>query len=169
MPSPPLLSSPTSIQILIKRQHGRRSHQYGMSRVKLRGHQPIHRLQTTHRRNNISSSIIQRAHITAEAVAVKAKRATDRVVTVTITSTQVGASKVRLDFWVSQVQAKWQVQTRSVSWLPSRQAVYGTVEHFAQFGILYLGGFFASYLLSSTASSAYPPHGGRAFLFFRLG
>lgn len=77
-----------------------------MFRVKLRGHQPILRLRITRRRNNSLSSTIPRAPITAEAVAVKVKRATDQVVTVTITSTQAGASKVRLDLWVSQVQAK---------------------------------------------------------------
>ena len=77
-----------------------------MFRVKLRGHLPILRLRMTRRHNNNLSSTIQRAPITTEPVAVKVKRATDRVVTVTITSTQAGASKVRLDLWVSQVQAK---------------------------------------------------------------
>ena len=80
-----------------------------MFKVKPRGHQPIHRLRITRRRNNSLNSIIQRAHITAEEVAVTVKRATDPVVTVTVTSTQAGASKVHLDLWVSQVQAKWEV------------------------------------------------------------
>ena len=126
-PSPPLPSSLMSIQTLTRRQHGRRSHLYGMFRGWLRGHRPTHRLPTTRLRNSILSSTIQRAHITAEAAAVKVKRAIDRVVTLTATSTQAGASKARRDLWVSQAPDERLVQTRSVYGLQSREAVHGNV------------------------------------------
>lgn len=170
MPSPPLPSSPMSTQTLTKRQHGRRSHRYGMFRVKLRGHQPIHPLRTTRRRNPSLSSTIQQARIIAEAVAVKAKRATDQVVTVTITSTQAGASKVRLDLWVSRVQAERRVQTRSalLAAFSSGYLIYGIGDGVAQLGILHLDDFPPSFLLTyflpSTASFGIPhTAGGRSF------
>ena len=165
-----------SIQTLTKRQHGRRSHLYGTFRGKLRAHRPIPRLPTTRLRNSISSSTIQRAHITAEAAAVKVKRAIDRVVTVTVTSTQAGASKVRLELWVSQVPDEWQVHTRSVYGLLFREAVYGNVDPFcATLTCCNLGWVsIFSHPSPSTASSAYPTWraGVVFFIFFfftRLG
>ena len=121
-----------------------------MFRVKLRGHPPIHQPRITHRHNSISSSIIRQARITAGAVAVKVKRAIDQGVTLTVTSTRAGASKVLQDLWVSQVQAK------SVVWLPSRrEAMYGIVDHLAHLGILHPGGFLPSFTYISS-SSTYP-------------
>lgn len=77
-----------------------------MFRVKLRAYPPTHRLRTTRRHSSNSISIIQQARITAEAAAVKVKRAIDPAVTLTATSTQAGASKVPQDLWASRVQAK---------------------------------------------------------------
>ena len=77
-----------------------------MSRAKRRGRQPIRPRPTTRRHNSCLSSITHQAPITAGAVPARVKRATDRMVTLTITSTPAGASKARPGLWVSQVQAE---------------------------------------------------------------
>lgn len=168
MPSPPLPSLPMSTQTLTKLQHGQKSHRYGMFRVKLKGHQRIHLLRITRRRNSSLNLIIHRARTIAEAVAAKVKRATDRVATATITSTPAGASKVRLDLWVSRVQAKRRLQTRSVFLaLPLRVATYGIGNSFGPAWHIapWRGSFLPSYLLSSDREYGITHMAGGRFLF----
>ena len=134
-----------STQILTKRRHGQRSRPYGMFRAKRRGRQPIHPRQTIRRHNSCLTSITHQAPITAGAVPARVKRATDRMVTRTITSTRAGASKVRLGPWVSRVQA----------------------EHMCIFPP---GRLFFLHHLSSPARPAfhYPTHSGRSLLLHLL-
>ena len=77
-----------------------------MFRAKRRGPQLIHLRQTTRRRNSHLSSTTRQAPITAGAVPARVKRATDPMVTFTITSIPAGASKARLGPWVSRALAE---------------------------------------------------------------
>ena len=144
-----------------------------MFKVKLKGRQPIHPLQTIRRSTN-SSSIIHQAPITAEAAPVRAKRATDRMATLTITSTQAGASKVRPGPWASRVQAERRpVQTRSgILRVPFRD---GSVGHLFDrspqpWHFCILDDFLSSkfIFLRPHKFGIFPHNGGRAFRFFPL-
>lgn len=153
-----------------------------MFRVKPRAYPPTHQRRTTRRHNSNSSSTTQQARTTAEAVAAKAKRVIDQVATLTVTSTQAGASMVPRDPWESQVPAKsvclvWPSKFFSTKRLCTASLM--SLDHLALLGILAplagsslpssLPSVFPTYLPTlPSRSNSNIPHmaGGRAFPMF---